>query len=73
MHRHATARFGDHHADRYPADPGRVFDAIAAFPEIGRACEGARRQFVHGRRMILYRMQGGEVVIGRVFHAAQRR
>ncbi|MBZ9888216.1 type II toxin-antitoxin system RelE/ParE family toxin [Mesorhizobium sp. BR1-1-3] len=50
-----------------------MFELLGDYPSMGRLYEGRTHQFVHGKHIILYRMGLEEVVIGRIFHGAQRR
>lgn len=50
-----------------------MFELIGDNPRIGRLYDGRTHQFVHGRHIILYRVMPDFVVIGRIFHGAQRR
>ncbi|WP_367272007.1 type II toxin-antitoxin system RelE/ParE family toxin [Mesorhizobium sp.] len=50
-----------------------MFELLGDYPSLGRLYEGRTHQFVHGKHIILYRMGSEEIIIGRIFHGAQRR
>ncbi len=71
---HYTFRnFGETQANKYLLELDAVFELLAGYPNIGRVYKGRTFQFVHGKHIILYRREGGDVLIGRIFHAARRR
>jgi len=65
--------FGDRQADKYLRELDAVFALIGSNPRMGQVYEGRTHQFVHGKHIILYRITGDHVVIGRIFHGAQKR
>ena len=73
IYRHSLAAFGERQAETYLRELDAVFDLLNDHPSIGRTYHGATRQFVHGSHIILYRVAGQRIVVGRIFHGAQRR
>lgn len=71
IYRYTVQTFGPRQAEKYLHELDAVFELIGDHPEIGRAYEGSTRHFVHGKHIILYRVQKDLVVIGRIFHGAQ--
>ena len=71
IYRYTLHAFGSRQAERYLRELSRTFELIADFPQSGRNYEGETRQFLHGRHIILYRVIGSEVLIGRIFHGSR--
>lgn len=65
--------FGEKQAAKYLRELDAVFETIADNPNIGRRYLGRTYQFVHGKHIILYRLEKGSPVVGRILHGAQRR
>jgi toxin ParE1/3/4 len=72
--RHGAASWGVEQADRYADGLFAVFDLLADFPEMARE----RRELtppvrIHptGAHLVIYRVEGPEVEITRILHAAQ--
>ncbi|HEY8575548.1 MAG TPA: type II toxin-antitoxin system RelE/ParE family toxin [Devosia sp.] len=65
--------FGPRQAEKYLKDLSRTFELIAEYPQSGPLYEGKTRQFLHGSHIILYRVHDEGILIGRIFHGAQRR
>lgn len=72
IYEYTFLNFGEAQADKYLLELERVFELIADFPSIGPTFSGATRRFVYGKHIILYRVEGKDVLIGRVVHGAQR-
>jgi len=72
IYRYTYTTFGEKQADKYLRELDHVFGLIADNPRMGRLYQGRTLQFVHGRHIILYRVIADRVVIGRIFHGAQR-
>ena len=66
-------RVAKDYADKYLRELDAVFALIGGNPRMGLTYEGRTHQFVHGKHIILYRIARDNVVIGRVFHGAQKR
>lgn len=73
IYRYTALTFGPDQAEKYLRELDVVFELIGDYPDIGRIYDGRTHQFVHGRHIILYRVMTDTVVIGRIFHGAQRR
>lgn len=73
IYRYTFENFGHTQAEKYLRELDAVFELLGDYPSMGRFYEGRTHQFVHGRHIILYRMGLEEIVIGRIFHGAQRR
>jgi len=71
IHQHTFEMFGPKQAERYLRDLGAVFEMLGEFPEMGRPFEGESRSFIHGSRIVLYRIKGDVVLIGRILHGAR--
>ncbi len=72
--RHGAANWGVEQADRYADGLFAVFDLLADFPEMARE----RRELtppvrIHptGAHLVIYRVEGPDVEITRILHAAQ--
>ena len=63
--------FGPRQAERYLKDLGGVFEMLGEFPELGRPFERGSRSFIHGSHIVIYRVEGDFVLIGRVLHGAR--
>ncbi len=73
IYRYTANSFGPRQAEIYLRELDAVFERLGDFPRMGRVYEGRTHQFVHGSHIILYRIGADEIVIGRIFHGAQRR
>ena len=73
IYRYTVLTFGPAQAEKYLHELDTVFELLGDYPNMGRPYDGRTRQFVHGSHIILYRVGEKEVVIGRVFHGAQKR
>lgn len=73
IYRYTYLTFNEKQAEKYLGELDAVFEAIGDNPRIGRTAKGRVRQFVHGKHIILYRIEKKLVVIGRIFHGSQRR
>lgn len=73
IYRYTVETFGHRQAEKCLHELDAVFELLGDYAGIGRAYEGRTHQFVHGKHIILYRVGPDEVVIGRIFHGAQRR
>lgn len=73
IYRYTAHAFGTLQAEKYLRELDAVFGLIGEYPHMGRSYKGETRSFVHGRHIILYRIGGEEIVIGRIFHGAQGR
>lgn len=73
IYRYTVETFGHNQAEKYLRELDAVFELLGDYPNMGRVYEGRTQQFVHGKHIILYRIGSEEVVIGRIFHGAQRR
>ncbi|MEQ1953656.1 type II toxin-antitoxin system RelE/ParE family toxin [Mesorhizobium sp. CN2-181] len=73
IYRYTVEAFGDKQAEKYLRELDAVFELLGDYPNMGRVYEGRTHQFVHGKHIILYRIGATEIVIGRIFHGAQRR
>ena len=71
--RYTVDMFGPKQAEKYLRELDAVFELLGDYPNMGRTYEGRTRHFVHGSHIILYRIGADEIVIGRIFHGAQRR
>lgn len=71
--RYTFENFGLRQAERYLRDLGAVFEMLGEFPEMGRPFEGVSRSFIHGPHIVIYRIKGEAVIIGRVLHGARDR
>jgi toxin ParE1/3/4 len=69
--RYTFETFGIRQAERYLRDLDAVFDMLGEFPEMGRPFEGASRSFIHGSHIVIYRVDGDVVLIGRVLHGSR--
>lgn len=65
--------FGEAQAEKYLKELSGVFEMISSNPHIGHAYHATTRQFIHGRHIIVYEVVNSDVIITRLFHAAQRR
>ncbi|PWV99970.1 toxin ParE1/3/4 [Hoeflea marina] len=72
IHRYTVDTFGLAQAEKYLRELDAVFQILGHYPNMGRIYEGRTHQFVHGKHIILYRVGSDEIVIGRIFHGAQR-
>lgn len=73
IYKYTYLNFGELQAEKYLYELDAVFVLIGDQPGMGRPFLGQTRQFVHGKHIIVYRLETGQVVIGRIFHGAQRR
>jgi len=73
IYRYTVETFGHNQAEKYLRELDAVFELLGDYPNMGRAYEGRTQQFVHGKHIILYRIGTDEIIIGRIFHGAQRR
>ncbi|WP_119392282.1 type II toxin-antitoxin system RelE/ParE family toxin [Taklimakanibacter lacteus] len=73
IYRYTVLTFGPVQAEKYLRELDAVFEILGDYPNMGRVYEGSTHQFVHGRHIILYRIRSNEIVIGRIFHGADRR
>ena len=73
IYRYTVESFGHNQAEKYLRELDAVFELLGDYPNMGRIYEGRTRQFVHGSHILLYRVGADEVVVGRIFHGAQRR
>ena len=73
IYRYTVDSFGHRQAEKYLRELDAVFAILGDYPNMGRVYEGRTHQFVHGKHIILYRIGTDEIVIGRIFHGAQRR
>jgi len=73
IYRYTVETFGHGQADKYLRELDTVFKLLGDHPHMGRIYEGPTRHFVHGSHIILYRVGADEIVVGRIFHGAQRR
>lgn len=64
--------FGQLQAEKYLRELDDVFGLLSEYPNMGRVYDGRTHQFVHGKHIILYRASSTKIVIGRIFHGAQR-
>lgn len=72
IYRYTLEKFGALQAEKYLRELDGVFALLSQYPAMGRLYDGQTHQFVHGKHIILYRTRGNEIVIGRIFHGAQR-
>lgn len=72
IYRYTVQTFGHAQAEKYLRELDAVFEILGDYPNMGRIYEGRTHQFVHGKHIILYRVGSNEIVIGRIFHGAQR-
>lgn len=73
IYHYTFEEFGERQADKYLLELDAVFELISDQPRIGRSYKGHTRQFIHGKHIILYRVESESIVIGRIFHGARRR
>ena len=73
IYRYTVEAFGHKQAEKYLRELDAVFELLGDNPNLGRVYDGRTRQFVHGSHIILYRASADAVIIGRVFHGAERR
>lgn len=73
IYRHTVLTFGPTQAEKYLRELDAVFEILGHYPKMGRVYEGSTHQFVHGRHIILYRIGANEIIVGRIFHGAERR
>lgn len=73
IYRYTFLAFGRRQAERYLKDLGSVFAMLADFPDMGRPFQDNSRSFIHGSHIVIYRIQGDVVMIGRIFHGARDR
>lgn len=73
IYRYTYLTHGEQQADKYLRELDAVFEAIGDHPNIGRPYSGRVHQFVHGKHIVLYRMDKGVPLIGRILHGAARR
>lgn len=73
IYQYTVDQFGERQAEKYLRELDGVFGLLAGFPNAGRVYAGPTHQFVHGKHIILYRVVGDYLVIGRIFHGAQSR
>lgn len=73
IYRYTVLTFGAAQAEKYLRELDAVFEILGDYPNMGRVYEGRTHQFVHGRHIILYRIKQTEIVIGRIFHGAERK
>ena len=72
IYRYTAETFGSAQAQKYLLELDAVFALLNQFPDMGRSYDGTTHQFVHGKHIILYRTLSNSIVIGRIFHGAQR-
>lgn len=72
IYRYTVETFGHVQAEKYLRELDAVFEILGDYPNMGRIYEGRTHQFVHGKHIILYRVGSNEIVIGRIFHGAQK-
>ncbi len=65
--------FGEKQADKYLLELEAVFETLADYPKVGKPYQGKTRFFVHGKHIILYRIQKNCILIGKIFHGSRRR
>jgi toxin ParE1/3/4 len=65
-------QFGQSQAEKYLRELDAVFGLLSEHPDMGRLYDGRTHQFVHGKHIILYRSSSNGIIIGRIFHGAQR-
>jgi toxin ParE1/3/4 len=65
-------QFGQSQAEKYLRELDAVFGLLSEYPDMGRLYDGRTHQFVHGKHIILYRSSSNGIIIGRIFHGAQR-
>jgi toxin ParE1/3/4 len=65
-------QFGRLQAEKYLRELDAVFGLLNEYPDMGRLYDGRTHQFVHGKHIILYRPSPKGIIIGRIFHGAQR-
>ncbi len=73
IYSYTVEAFGQQQAGKYLRELDAVFGILGDYPNMGRVYEGGTHQFVHGKHIILYRIGGNGIVVGRIFHGAQRR
>ncbi|WP_306261317.1 type II toxin-antitoxin system RelE/ParE family toxin [Pararhizobium sp. IMCC21322] len=73
IYTHTFKTFGEGQADKYLHELDAVFEIIGDNHKIGRAYSKRTFQFVHGKHIILYRVEKQIAVIGRILHGAQNR
>lgn len=73
IYRHTFENFGHTQAEKYLRELDAVFELLGDYPNMGRLYEGRTHQFVQGKHIILYRMGSEEIIVGSIFHGAQRR
>lgn len=73
IYRYTYSAFGEKQAAKYLQELDAVFETIGDNPEIGRPYVEPTFQFVHGKHIILYRIDKSGPIIGRILHGAQRR
>lgn len=72
IYRYTLETFGALQAEKYLLELDGVLTLLSQYPAMGRVYDGQTHQFLHGKHIILYRSRGNEIVIGRIFHGAQR-
>lgn len=65
--------FGERQADLYLRELDMVFQRLCDHPQLGLSYKDDLFQFVHGRHIIVYRIEGDVITIGQIFHGSQRR
>lgn len=67
-------RWGRAQRNRYLKQNDQVFEALAANPQMGQACDGIRsgyRKLPHGQHVIFYCLPGSDsLLVVRILHAA---
>lgn len=64
-------RWGEDQALRYLDDLEACCEKLAAYPELGRACDDVRpglRRMEHGKHVIFYRQQSEGILVTRILH-----
>lgn len=69
---YGVENFGRAVAESYHLALTRTFELLADLPALGREAPDhpGHRQFWHGRHVIYYRAEAGEIVIARLLHVA---
>jgi toxin ParE1/3/4 len=65
-------QFGQSQAEKYLRELDAIFGLLSEYPDMGSLYDGRTHQFVHGKHIILYRSSSNGIIIGRIFHGAQR-
>ena len=70
---YTAGTFGEKQAETYLNELFGVFGMLCANPRVGRAYHAGTWQFIHGRHIIICELDQDDIIVVRIFHAAQRR